>query len=139
MAEKARELLADVCVPNEIEAITVPAACAGAGIFLTATYENTLAGFSALGRRGLPAEKVAEEVVSDLLAYRETNAALERHLADQVLMPAALAEGDSCFSVERRSRHFTTVAWLVEQFGLAKVRTDEIPMGRGEMVTVERV
>ena len=56
-----------------------------------------------------------------------------------VLLPAALAEGTSRFSVEQRSRHFKTAAWLLEQFGLAKVRTDEVPIVRGEMVTMERV
>jgi RNA 3'-terminal phosphate cyclase (ATP) len=98
----------------------VRAACPGAGIFLVAEYEGVRAGFSALGAKGKPSEVVAEEAVAALLAHRDSGAALDCHLADQLVLPLALAGGVSRFSVERVSRHLTTNIWVVSQFGLAR-------------------
>ena len=121
MADRARSLLAAAGVEAQIEPLRVRAACAGAGIFLTAEYQGVRAGFSALGARGKPSEQVAEEAVAALLAHRESGAALDQHLADQLVVPLALADGESSFSVERVTRHLTTNAWVVEQFGLAHI------------------
>ncbi len=121
MATRARSLLVEAGVKARIEPLRVRAACAGAGIFLTAEYEHVHAGFSVLGTKGKPSEAVAEEAIAALLAHRDTGAALDEHLADQLALPLALAGGVSSFTVERVSRHLTTSAWVVEQFGLARV------------------
>lgn len=49
MADRARSLLAELGVDLRIEPLRVRAACAGAGIFLTAEYTNLNCGFSAIG------------------------------------------------------------------------------------------
>jgi len=59
MAFHARELLEQAGMAAEIEAAVLKAACPGAGLYLTAHYENSLAGFGAQGKRGKPAEQVA--------------------------------------------------------------------------------
>ena len=74
------------------------------------------AGFSALGRRGLPAERVADEAVDALLAWHASGAAVDTHLADQLLPFLALADGPSTFTCPRVSGHLETVAWVVQQF-----------------------
>ncbi len=125
MAERAGELLADHGIEADIEAEQVRAACAGAGIFLTAAYEGLRSGFSALGRRGKPAEEVAQEAVDQLLAHQASDAALDLHLADQVLLPLAFAAGPSRFSTERITGHLETNARVVERFGAARVTLDE--------------
>ena len=121
MATRAYSLLKGAGVDVRIEPLRVRAACAGAGIFLTAEYEGVRAGFSALGARGKPSEAVAEEAVAALMTHRDSVAALDQHLADQLVLPLALAGGVSSFSVERVSRHLTTNTWAVEQFGLARI------------------
>jgi len=121
MADRARSLLSAAGVNIRIDPMRVRAACAGAGIFLTAEYEQVRAGFSALGAKGKPSEMVAEEAVAALLAHYDSGAALDRHLADQLVLPLALGGGESSFTVEEVSRHLTTNAWVVEQFGLARV------------------
>jgi RNA 3'-terminal phosphate cyclase (ATP) len=114
-------LLVEAGVDARIEPLRVRAACAGAGIFLAAEYDHVRAGFNALGARGKPSEAVAEEAVATLLAHRDSGAALDQHLADQLILPLALAGGESRFSVEQVTRHLITNAWVVEQFGLARV------------------
>ena len=119
MATRAYSLLESAGFEVHIEPRRVRAACPGAGIFLVAEYEGVRAGFSALGAKGKPSEVVAEEAVAALLAHRDSGAALDCHLADQLALPLALAGGVSRFSVERVSRHLTTNIWVVRQFGLA--------------------
>jgi RNA 3'-terminal phosphate cyclase (ATP) len=79
------------------------------------------AGFSALGRRGVPAERVADEAVTPLLAYRASGALVDDQLADQLLPFLALAAGPSELTCPRVSSHLATVAWVVEQLLPARV------------------
>jgi len=130
MASRARSLLAGAGLVAQIEPLRVRAVSAGAGIFLTAEYEGVRAGFSALGARGKPSEAVAEEAAMALLSHRDAGQALDQHLADQLVLPLALAGGTSTFGVERVSRHLTTNLWVLEQFGLASTRVE------GRQVTV---
>jgi RNA 3'-terminal phosphate cyclase (ATP) len=74
------------------------------------------AGFSALGRRGVPAERVADEAVDALLDWRASGGALDVHLADQLVPFLALAGGPSSYTCPRLSEHLRTVAWVVQQF-----------------------
>jgi RNA 3'-terminal phosphate cyclase (ATP) len=116
MADRARNLLGKQDAAVEIEPLRVKAACAGAGTFLTAEYERTRAGFSALGARGKPSEQVAEEACRALLAFHRSAAVVDKHLADQLILPLALADGPSTFLAEEISQHTQTNIWVVEKF-----------------------
>jgi RNA 3'-terminal phosphate cyclase (ATP) len=120
MAAQVQRRLIELGVPLQLDAEVVSAACPGAGLCLLGEYENARAGFSALGRRGKPAEQVADEAVDLFLHHYHTNAALDLHLGDQALLPLALAPGPSRFSTETVTRHLQTNAWVIEQFGLAR-------------------
>jgi RNA 3'-phosphate cyclase len=74
------------------------------------------AGFHALGARGKPAEKVADEAVADFFRFIDCRAALDRHLADQVLLYLPLARGMSAFTTEEITSHLLTNIWVIEQF-----------------------
>ena len=125
MSDRARGALGDLGVPTEIEALNMRAVCPGAGIFLLADYEGMPASFSAYGRRGKPSEAVAEEAVASLRQHHASGAALELHLADQMLVPLAIASGSSHFTLARPTAHLTTNAWTIEQFGIAKVTIEQ--------------
>ncbi len=75
-----------------------------------------LAGFSALGAQGKPAEQVADEVAAAYLAFRDSHAALDPHLADQILPYLALAKGASAVTTAAITSHLLTNAWVIEQF-----------------------
>ncbi len=135
MADRASALLGEMGVPVRIEPLRLRAACAGAGIFLTARYADISCGFGALGARGKSSEAVAEEAVDLLESHHRSAAALDEHLADQILVPLAVADGPSRCSVARVSLHLGTNAWLIEQFGLARVGIERQEDGTG-FVTV---
>lgn len=88
----------------------------GTAVFLWAESDHALAGFTALGERGKPAEQVAEEAARELLAYLAGPGAVDRHLADQLVLPLALASGPSVLTTEAVTLHLLTVAWVVNQF-----------------------
>jgi len=129
MADRATALLAPLGLYVDVRPECVHAACAGAGIFLVAEYQQARAGFSALGARGKPSERVAEEAVDELLRHHASRAAVDRHLADQILLPLAFAGGPSRFSVEQVTRHLETNAWVIEQFGTARIGVERAAAG----------
>jgi RNA 3'-terminal phosphate cyclase (ATP) len=88
------------------------------------------AGFSALGRPGLRAEAVADQAVEPLLAYLASGAAVDTHLADQLVPFLALAGKPSEFTCPALSGHLETVAWLVEQFVPGRLHLDAGPPAR---------
>ncbi len=138
MRSRAQALLSEAGIPGEIRAETVDAVCPGTGIFLALEYEGGRGGAAALGERGKSSEAVAEEAVSELLAYHGSGAAFDKHLGDQLLLPAACAAGQSHFSVAQVTRHLLTNSWVVEQFGAARVAV-EGAMGEPGGVTVTPV
>jgi RNA 3'-terminal phosphate cyclase (ATP) len=116
MRNRATNLLKQAALPANIEPQRVRSVSPGAGIFLAAEYESGRAGFSALGKKGKPSEKVAEEAVNDLLAFHRGGAMLDSHLADQLILPLALSGLSGNFRVERLSQHTLTNIWVVQQF-----------------------
>ncbi len=121
MAAQACTSLASVGVPLEIEAQSVRAACAGAGIFFLAEYRDTPASFSAYGRLGKPSEAVADQAVAAFQEHHFSQASIERHLADQLLLPLAFAVGSSEFTVAKPTNHLKTNAWTIGQFEVADI------------------
>jgi RNA 3'-phosphate cyclase len=111
---RALERLAAAGVSAEIAVEEDHTAC-GPGTFIFLALRGR-AGFAALGRRGLRAEEVADAAVEPLLSYLAGDAAVDDHLADQVLPLLALAGQEAHFTCPAISLHLTTVAWVVQQF-----------------------
>ncbi|MBD1906479.1 RNA 3'-terminal phosphate cyclase [Funiculus sociatus GB2-A5] len=126
MASRAENLLHEAHLKATVRPLRERGVAPGAGIFLTAEYEDSLAGFGALGRLGLPADKVAEIACQELLNFHKTNAPVEEHLADQLLLPTALGSETSQYRVAEISTHLTTNAWVIHQFGIASITIDEV-------------
>lgn len=110
----------------------------GAGIFLIAEYEYAWAGLSALGERGKPSEEVAAEACRALIEHHAQGAPIDRHLADQLILPMALAKGRSELRTSCLTRHLLTNVHVIRQFIPAAVQI-EGREGRGGSVIVEGV
>lgn len=83
--------------------------------------------FSAFGQRGVPAEVVAEDVVRQARRWLEADVPVGEHLADQLLLPLALAGGGR-FRTVAPSSHFDTNRHTITQF-LDHVAIDVQPQG----------
>jgi RNA 3'-terminal phosphate cyclase (ATP) len=116
MAARARNVLAEAGLKAQVEPHRLRGPGPGAGIFLFAGYAHVTAGFTAYGRKGLPAERVAEAACEDLLAHHRSGVPVDPHLADQLVLPMALAQGESCVVTSQASQHLLTNIWVVRQF-----------------------
>jgi RNA 3'-terminal phosphate cyclase (ATP) len=67
----------------------------GNAVLVTLGFDNVVEVFSAFGKKGVPAEAVAREVVDAVRCYLASEAPVGPHLADQLLLPLALAGGGS--------------------------------------------
>ncbi len=125
MANRAENLLQAAGLKATVQALREKGVAPGAGIFLTAEYQNSLTGFGGFGRLRLTSEKVAEIACEQLLKFHQTGAPVDEHLADQLLLPAALTSVVSQYRVAEVTTHLTTNAAVIEQFGLAQITVDE--------------
>lgn len=71
--------------------------------------------FTAFGRKGLPAEKVAQSAAQEALDYLTVDAPVGPHLADQILIPMALA-GGSRFRTGKPTTHTLTNIEVIRKF-----------------------
>jgi RNA 3'-terminal phosphate cyclase (ATP) len=109
-----REVHSQVPEP-QIETKSAPSLGTGNYFCLVAEFENAVAGFNSLGKIGKRAEKVADEAVDEFIKFYKSKACIEKHLANQLILYMALAEGKSSF-VSEISNHVLTNSWVIEQF-----------------------
>lgn len=108
--------LKELGLQAEIETVDAPSLGTGTFFFIVAEFENALAGFSSLGERGKRAEKVADEAIDEFIKYYNSGAAIEKRLADQLILYMALAKGKSTVTTSEISNHLLTNIWVVEKF-----------------------
>lgn len=80
--------------------------------------------FTGFGERGVSAEKVARGTAKDVRSYLAAGVPVWRHLADQLMLPLALA-GGGCFTTGPLSGHSITNAGVIEAFLDLKVHRSE--------------
>lgn len=77
--------------------------------------DHVTAVFAAFGQRGKPAEQVAEEAVRLATSWLRAKVPVDEHLADQLLLPIALA-GGGIFRTMAPSGHTRTNADIIQMF-----------------------
>ncbi len=127
VAERQKEqalkrIQSELQIDGEITILdNVPSNGTGSFVFLLAEYERGLAGFSSLGVRGRPAEKVADEAVDSLKDYVVSDGCIDPYLADQLVPFMALAKGNSSFTTTRITEHLLTNLWVIRHFLNVKI------------------
>jgi len=134
----ALQVLRSNRVNARIDVLEAPSKGQGTVVFLWAELENAVAGFTSLGELGKPAERVAEEAADQLVQFVQCNAALDRHLADQMVLPMTLAAGTSRFTTEAVTQHLLTNVWVANQFFPGRIRVEGEEGQPGECWTEAR-
>jgi len=93
--------------------------------------------FTAVGQVGIPAEAVAERAVREMRAYLAAGVPVGEHLADQLLLPLALAGGGS-FATFPLSLHATTQIDLLRELLNVEITVEPQEEGRRCRVWVGR-
>jgi RNA 3'-terminal phosphate cyclase (ATP) len=78
------------------------------------------------GTLGRTSEAIGEYVARTFLADVRTGATVDRHLADQLVLFAAVAHGRSTYTVPEVTDHVLSNLWLVRQFGATASVTDAV-------------
>jgi RNA 3'-terminal phosphate cyclase (ATP) len=117
IAERAFARLGEMMgYPREICEVVEHSGCGQGFVFhLEARYENVVEVFTGFGEHGVPAEKIVERVVNDARHYLAADAPVGEYLADQLLIPLALA-GSGQFRTVGISRHARTNLEVIEKF-----------------------
>jgi RNA 3'-phosphate cyclase len=112
----AREVLGKFKLPIQEKIEYYPTKSPGSQINIIGEFENTVIGTDNLGKLNKSAEEIGKEVAINFLREAKTNAALDKHLADQILPFMAQAPGKSEVTVSEITNHCKTNIWVIEKF-----------------------
>ena len=135
MARQCRALLEQYGYSSEIEVLHDGSAPQkGAALLLWAeTTGGSLLGADQAGKRGRRSERIAEFVVDSLMEDLRSGATTDRHLADQLILFAALARGRTEYLVPKVSDHVLSNLWLVNKILGARTKIE------GNLVRIEGI
>jgi len=100
----------------------------GNALLITLEYEHVTEVFTGFGERGVSAETVANRTVQEARQYVASDATVSHYLADQLLLPMALAGGVSFIATEW-SQHAATNAEVIQHFLPVSIETRKTESG----------
>lgn len=106
----------------------------GNALMITMEHEYVTEVVTAFGEKGTTAEAVAKKAVIASREYLVSTAAIGEHLADQLLLPMALA-GSGEFTTTTFSSHAATNAEVIQKFLSAEIEVSQLPEG-GHLIRV---
>ncbi len=93
-------------------------------LLLKITHELLQETFAGFGKIGVSAENVAKQASKAVSRYLKGHATIGPHLADQLLLPMAMA-GQGMYTTLRPSRHVTTNIEVIKRFFPVKISLHE--------------
>ena len=89
------------------------------GSVVSATLDTGahMAGFDAIGERGVPAEQISQRVCDAINMFLDSSAAIDSHMADQLLIWLAIAGGH--LTIPQATDHVQSQLAVLETFGYA--------------------
>ncbi|MFN3504780.1 MAG: RNA 3'-terminal phosphate cyclase, partial [Caldimicrobium sp.] len=141
-AKAAYELLSNANLLAKITKIKLSSTSPGTMLFVYGRDGEKYAGFTSLGKKGVPAEKVGKEAALSFLNFLNSKAQFDPYLGDQLLLPSALVLLQSknkffTYTVSQVTNHLLTQAWLIPQFLDIKIKISGKVHEKGEVI-IER-
>ena len=96
----------------------------GNALTITVEHEHITEVFTGFGEKGVSAESVAKRAVDAARSYLASEAVVGRHLADQLLLPMALAGGGE-FTTMPVTQHFESHVEIIEKFVSRRVEMED--------------
>jgi len=88
------------------------------------TDSGCVIGSNMAGKVGRTSEEIGKNVAKNLLEDLDSGATVDRFIADQVIIYAALADGESEFIVPRITEHIESNLWLVKDILGAEISAE---------------
>lgn len=122
MADTCNKILKNAGYGTEIEVMEDKTADQrGAALFIYAiTDKGCIIGSDMAGKPGRTSEEIGKKVAHNLLEDIKSGATVDRFAADQLILYAALAEGESAYLIPRMTAHIDSNLYLVEKILGAK-------------------
>ena len=135
MAEECQKVLGSYGYKVEIEEIYDESSLQeGAALAIyTKTRLASSIGSDRAGRPGRSSESIGRYVAQSFVEDVETGAAVDRYIADQLIIYAGLADGTTRYSIPRITEHVETNLWLIEEFLGAKTKLS------GNLIEIEGI
>ena len=89
-------------------------------------HESVAAVFTAFGMRRVTPEKTGSRLGHEVRHWIDARAPVDARLADQLLLPLALGRGGAFSTSLPLSDHFVSNAALLEEWGAARIGTEEL-------------
>ena len=89
----------------------------GSAVLIKAVYDNSVAGFDALGEKGKSSEEVASEAFEDFKSFHDSGACVDEYMADQLMVFSAIVGGE--YTVPEITSHVKSNAYVIEKFGFS--------------------
>lgn len=100
----------------------------GNALVISLEHEHVCEVITAFGEKGTTAETVARKAISEVRDYMASSGAVGEYLADQLLLPMALAGGGE-MTVTQFSSHSKTNAGVIAKFLPVDIETSVLPDG----------
>jgi len=127
MAQECRKILSSQGYKVEIKEIYDKSSLQeGAALAIYAdTSSGSVIGSDRAGRPGRRSESIGRYVAQNFMEDINTGAAVDRYIADQLIIYAGLAEGITRYSIPRITEHVETNLWLIEEFLGARTKISD--------------
>ena len=113
-------------MPDQLDLEESTNAVSGGNVFtISVECECLTEVFTGIGERGLRAEQIAANVVHEAQRYLDADAPVGEHLADQILIPMALAGGGS-YTTLTPTLHTTTNIEVINKFLPVEITTTQL-------------
>jgi RNA 3'-terminal phosphate cyclase (ATP) len=109
---------------NDIRVVELPAPSPGSMILLLAIFEHSQACYFALGKKGVSADRIADEAINEFELFIATEGVIDQYLADQLLLPIVFAGSASEFDTSRITKHLLTNIEVLKAFLPIEVKID---------------
>jgi len=103
-------------IPVDAEATLAKAKSPGAHVTIWAEFENGFGSWSSAGARGVRIESIAQQAFDGFHEWFRSGSTVDEHLADQLLVAAVLADGETILKVHRLTQRFLSMVWVIKQF-----------------------
>ncbi len=144
-AERALRRLRELGVSAEAERVPMPfRGSRGGHVLIVSTFERARAGHGAVSARERSPEAVSDDAVEGFRAHVAGGAAVDRHLGDQLILPASIVAGGlvpspagilptTRYTVAAVTKHLTTNAEIVRRFLDVEITIDGREDEEGEV------
>jgi RNA 3'-terminal phosphate cyclase (ATP) len=112
--------------PDQLSLDTSTNAISPGNVFTIEIEGETLTEvFTGIGERGVRAEQIASRAIHEAKRYLDAGAPVGEHLADQLLIPMALARGGS-YTTVTPTLHTTTNIEVIKKFLPVEIKTTQL-------------